>query len=164
MKEKKPITPQEAQEKLEALCVRAEHSAGELTDRLRRWGVGNPDAEKIMASLRTHRFVDDNRFAQAYVSDKVKFARWGKRKIYQGLMMKRVAPEIIKDTLADIDPELYESTLESLLRAKAASNPQLLESYDGRTRLFRFAASRGFEPQLCSKVLRNIINESSDTD
>lgn len=162
MKARKTITPQEAQAKLEALCVRAEHSTGELYDRLRRWGVGGTDAQKIMTALKAHRFVDDHRFARAYTTDKVKFARWGKRKIYQGLMMKKVPTEIIKEALAEIDNELYTAALEKLLRAKMASDMQLSETYEGRSRLFRFAASRGYEPQLCATILRSIIEETKD--
>ncbi len=162
MKVKKPITSQEAQAKLEALCVRAEHSTGELYERLRRWGVGGTDAQKIMTVLKAHRFVDDNRFARAYTTDKVKFARWGKRKIYHGLMMKKVPSEIIKEALGEIDNELYTAALEKLLRAKIASDGQLAETYEGRSRLFRFAASRGYEPQLCASILRKIIEEAKD--
>lgn len=159
MKAKKPITPEDAQARLEALCARAEHSSGEMAERLRRWQIGASDAERIIASLKAHRFVDDRRFARAYVTDKVKFARWGKRKVYQGLRTKRVAPEIIKEALSEIDSDMYESALEGLLKAKIAANRELTDTYEGRTRLYRFAASRGFEPQLCSSVLRRILNE-----
>ncbi|MDE6692632.1 MAG: RecX family transcriptional regulator, partial [Muribaculaceae bacterium] len=93
MKTQRPITPEEAQARLEALCARAEHSTGEMAERLRRWQIGSTDTERILASLKEHRFVDDRRFARAYVTDKVKFARWGKRKVYQGLLNKHVAPE-----------------------------------------------------------------------
>ena len=158
MKAKRPITPEDAQARLEALCARAEHSSGEMAERLHRWQIGTSDAERIIASLKAHRFVDDRRFARAYVTDKVRFARWGKRKVYQGLLTKRVAPEIIKEALSEIDSDMYESTLEGLLKAKIAANRELADTYEGRTRLYRFAASRGFEPQLCSSVLRRILN------
>lgn len=162
MKAKKPLTAEEAQARLEALCARAEHSTGEMAERLRRWQISSTEAERILASLKTHRFVDDRRFARAYVTDKVKFARWGKRKVYQGLLTKRVAPEIIKEALSDIDSDLYESTLEGLLRAKAATNKELLDTYEGRTKLYRFAASRGFEPELCSTVLHRLIEQAKE--
>lgn len=162
MKAKKPMSAEEAQARLEALCARAEHSTGEMAERLRRWQIGSTEAERILASLKAHRFVDDRRFARAYVTDKVKFARWGKRKVYQGLLTKRVAPEIIKEALSDIDSDLYESTLEGLLRAKAATNKELLDTYEGRTKLYRFAASRGFEPELCSTVLHRLIEQAKE--
>lgn len=162
MKSRRTITPEEAQARLEALCARAEHSTGELSDRMRRWGISSTDAEKIIASLTHHRFVDDRRFAKAYASDKIKFARWGKLKVYQGLRLKKIDSGIIREILAEIDESLYASTLETILQAKIASNPDLLESYEGRTRLFRFAASRGFEPQLCSTILRKIIGSREE--
>lgn len=164
MKARKPITPEEAQVRLEALCARAEHSSGEMAERLRRWQIGASDAERIIKSLKARRFVDDHRFAIAYVSDKVKFAKWGKRKVYQGLLTKRVAPEIIKEAISEIDKDLYEGTLEGLLRAKIAAKRELLDTYEGRTALYRFAASRGYEPQLCSSILLRIIERSKEEE
>lgn len=156
------MTVREAQIRLETLCVRAEHSTGELTERLRRWGIGVEDTEKILKSLKKHKFVDDTRFARAYVSDKIKFARWGKRKVYHGMMMKKVDPGIIKEVLSEIDSELYAGALEAVLQTKITANPQLMETYEGRTKLYRIALSRGFEPQLCSTVLRGLIERSKE--
>lgn len=158
MKSKHQITHQEAQVKIETLCARAEHSSGEVIDRLRRWGISSRDIANIVQSLIHNRFIDDRRFAKAYATDKIKFARWGKRKVFQGLKLKKIDSEIIRDTLAGIDDTMYASILETILRIKIEAKPELITSYEGRTRLFRFAASRGFEPQLCSMILRKIID------
>lgn len=157
MKPQRQITPKEALIKVETLCAHAEHSTGEIADKLRRWGISTPDIEKIIHSLVKNRFVDDERFARAYVNDKIKFAGWGKRKVYQGLKLKKIDSDTIKGTLAEIDDSLYTTILEKIIRAKIASKPELMESYEGRTRLFRFAVSRGFETQLCIRIFQKII-------
>lgn len=154
---KKVITAEIALARLEDLCARAEHSAGEIREKLRRWGIAASDGDKIIESLKSRRFVDDSRFAEAYVADKVKFARWGKRKIYQGLLQKRVDSAIIKEMLEGIDPDLYVDNLRFILQSKIRSTPDLIETYEGRTKLYRMAIQRGYDPSLAGQIIRSLL-------
>lgn len=153
MKTRKPLTPEAAQIRAEELCARAEHSSGEIREKLLKWGVFPGDAERIVAAMIKTRFIDDARFARAYVRDKIEFSRWGKRKVALGLYQKKVSREIIKDTLDDVDDEKYKEALRMAIASKkrTMSKP---DTYEGRTKLFRFAASRGFEPDIIIAVLR----------
>ncbi|MDE7376773.1 MAG: RecX family transcriptional regulator [Muribaculaceae bacterium] len=154
----KPTTAAQAMARLEELCARAEHCQSEMRDKLRTWGIPSGDAEKVIASLRQHKFVDDTRYARAYVHDKFSYQKWGRRKIAQGLMTKRISRDEISDALAEIDQEEYIETLTSLLKAKLRTDPSLLDTYEGRARLYRFALQRGFESQFISSVLKSLAN------
>ena len=156
MIQRKTVTPQQALVRLEELCARAEHSSGEMRQKLRRWCIAPTDADKIVESLVSRRFIDDSRFAGAYVRDKVEYGGWGRRKIALGLYQKGVARDIISDALDRIDPEHYESRLREIIDRKRRSTADA-DTYDGRTRIFRHAASRGFEPDLIAKILRETI-------
>jgi len=156
MIQRKTVTPQQALVRLEELCARAEHSSGEMRQKLRRWCIAPTDADKIVESLVSRRFIDDSRFADAYVRDKVEYGGWGRRKIALGLYQKGVARDIISDALDRIDPEHYESRLREIIDRKRRSTADA-DTYDGRTRIFRHAASRGFEPDLIAKILRETI-------
>ncbi len=160
----KVMTSQQALARLEALCACSEQSSGEVLEKMRRWAIAQPDAAKILDSLAARRYVDDVRFAAAFVRDKVRFARWGKRKICQALMQKRVDRDIIAAALDAIDREEYTESLRHVLQAKIKSNLALIESYEGRTKIYRFGVQRGFEPDLTGKVLREILSQArSDT-
>lgn len=153
----KRLTPEQAIVRLEVLCSHAEHSTRELRDRLWQWGISSADADAIIADLTARRFVDDSRFARAYVNDKVAFARWGRRKIHLGLISKHIAPDIIDEALNTIDEDKYTANIEALLRAKSRNieNPS---SYEGRMALLRFGMSRGYENSVVSAVLKNLLN------
>lgn len=153
MKPKKPLTPEAAQIRAEELCARAEHSSGEIREKLLKWGIFPGDAERIVSAMIKTRFIDDARFARAYVRDKIEFARWGKRKVALGLYQKKVARDIIKEALDEVDDEKYKAALRVALASKkrTISEP---DTYEGRTKLFRFAASRGFEPDIIISVLQ----------
>jgi len=154
MIQQKTISPDTALERLERLCARAEHCESELTDKLRRWGVGSADSLRIMDSLRGRRYVDDTRFARAFVRDKYRFARWGRAKIRMALAAKRIARDSIAEALDEIEDDIYTENLRHIIAAKQRSLGAEAESYEGRTKVYRFALSRGYESALIARLLK----------
>lgn len=142
---------------MEAMCARSEHSSGEAFDKLYQWGIPNSESERIVNTLIANRFIDDVRFTEAFVNEKIEFAGWGRRKISAALFQKRVDKEIVNEALEAVDMQNYYGKLLALLKFKA-NNMADSDTYEGRTRLFRYAASRGFESELISKAIRELIN------
>lgn len=149
---KKSKTPQQAIVQLEALCARAEHCTSEMRRKLYDWGINRDDAEKIVSHLIRNRYVDDCRFARAYVKDKLIFGKWGRNKIKQGLIAKRITSEIIVDALDEIDEQQYMEILEHILNVKINSISDT-DAYTRKMKLLRFAVSRGFEAGLVVELL-----------
>lgn len=149
---RKPITPEQALARLEALCAASEHCTHELRMKLANWGIGATDAAAIIKSLEQRKFLSDSRFAIAYVRDKYRFGKWGRRKITLALMQKRVDRDAIDNALAEIDEEEYQEILLQIMRTRARSIKEG-NSYEGRTKLFRSIASRGYETSLISKLI-----------
>lgn len=149
------MEPDKALEKLEALCAASERSSYELRMTLARWGVDGADAARIIRSLERDGFLDDGRFARAFVNDRYRFSRWGRAKLRAGLYGKRIPADIIAEALEVIDEEVYEENLRGLLRGRIRSMGDEARTYGGRTRLFRFAAGRGYEPSLVADIIRD---------
>lgn len=152
---KKTLSPRAALVKLEELCARSEQSSGEILDRCRRWGIPSATAEKILARLRQGRYVDDSRFAQAFVRDKVVFNRWGRSRLRLALYQKGVDRDLIDQAIDTIDPDEYSAALTTLLtdKARLMADPT---SYDSRMKLLRYAISRGFEAPLALSILKSL--------
>ena len=150
----KVIPPEKALIRCEELCARAERCEHELREKMRAWRIDSRDIEAIINSLTTRRFLDDSRFARAFVRDKYRFARWGRRKIAMALKQKRIDSDTIDEALEEINQDEYTAVLRTLLKAKAAHMDRPL-SYDDRVKLFRFAVARGFETQLISSMLKS---------
>lgn len=151
---RRTVSEKEALARLEELCARAEHCTGEIRERLWKWGISSDIQEKIIDSLIDRRFVDDTRFARAFVNDKFRFARWGRRKIAYALAAKRIDREIIRDSIAEIDEETYLGNLQDLIEAKAKSIGN--GTYEQREKILRFIVGRGYEPSLASDTIRKI--------
>ena len=157
---KKILTDEEAKARLEALCVRAERCVFELQQKLRGWGITGQRAQDILDSLIDRRFVDDVRFAHAFVNDKVRFQRRGRLIIKRDLMLKRIKSDIIDEVLSEIDEDLYRANLEYTLRAKMRGlSDEVLADPLTRQKLLRHAVSRGYELSLAATTLRALLNE-----
>ena len=89
------------------------------------------------------------------MSDAFKFNKWGRLKIRQALLAKGISEKLMTQPLSEIDETEYMSLLESLLRAKLKSVHDD-DEYKVKASVFRFAYSRGFEPELVEKVWEKI--------
>lgn len=158
MKPRQPVTPEQAYEHLADACSRAEYCSYELREKLRRMGVDTADVARVLERLARERYFDDARFARAFVRQKAGYGRWGRRKIAYALAMKRIDRAIVADALSEIEPDAYADNLRGLLQAKLRSGgADMLQSYEGRTKLFRYAAGRGYEPDAIAAAIRSLM-------
>ena len=138
------MTYQMALQRLSALCASAEHCEYEMTEKMRKWEVEESDRERIMEYLRKAKFVDDERYARAFVKDKIKYNKWGRRKVEQGLWAKHIAEDIRQRVLDEVDESQYKSVLTDLLKSKRRSI-KAANDYGMNRKLIKFALSRGFD-------------------
>lgn len=150
--DRKKKTINQAILQLETLCARAEHCTSEVQQKMYNWGFSCDDMEKVIIHLKKNRYIDDARFARAYVKDKLIFSRWGRQKIIQGLIAKRVSKDAIEDALDEIYEQQYMEILEHVLKVKSQGIANA-DSYEGKIKLLRFAVSRGFELSLAKNIL-----------
>lgn len=137
------MTGQQAYQKLAALCARSEHCQQEMLDKMRQWGVDEEEQAKVMARLVEECYVDDERFTRAFVNDKVRYAKWGRRKIEQALWMKRIDEQLARTVLDEVPDEDYIAILRPALKQKRRSTKAASE-YEMTMKLIKYALSRGF--------------------
>ena len=113
---------EQALNRLRTRCSREEVCSGMALALLKRWSaprasgarrtaggsagtsgscLSERDMSQIIATLVKEKFIDDNRFADAFVRDKLKFNGWGKQKIVFKLRSLGVAAEIIERALRE---------------------------------------------------------------
>ena len=154
-KPQKYISKLQAREKIEHYCAYQERSQKEVRNKLYDLGLKNSaDIENIISELIQTNFINEERFALAYVSGKFKMKQWGKIKIKQGLKFKGITDRLLKTALASIDGEKYIQTLSAFLQKKSDKLSEK-DSYKRRYKLSQYAMMRGFEPDLITEVLTN---------
>ena len=136
-------TEKEAYLTLAALCAQAEHCQWEMLEKMRRWEVPEDAQARVMQRLVKERYVDDERYAQAFVKDKIRYNKWGRRKVDQALWQKHIDEDIRKRVLDEVDDEEYLGVLRPLLKQKRKST-KANSDYELNQKLMRFAMGRGF--------------------
>lgn len=137
------MTEQEAYLRLAALCAQAEHCEQEMRDKMRRWGLDEAAQDKVVERLTKERYIDEERYARAFVKDKIRYNKWGRRKVQQALWMKHISDDIQQQVLDEIDEKEYLDVLRPLLKQKRKSI-KAESGYELNQKLVRFALSRGF--------------------
>ena len=140
---KKDMTEQEAYLQLAALCAQAEHCQQEMRDKMRRWELDETVQNRIVTRLVKERYVDDERYARAFVKDKIRYNKWGRRKVQQALWQKHIDADVQQQVLDEIDEKEYLDILRPLLKQKRKSI-KAESDYELNQKLIRFALGRGF--------------------
>ena len=149
----------------EELCGRAEYSSGEVMMRLVRRGASGDVARSVVENLRSRRFIDDGRFARAYVREKAEYSRWGRQKITAMLIEKRVGRADIDEALDEIDPEVFIGSAVHVMNGKLRSLRVDIQNidYQSKIKLIRFAAGRGFtSAEISEAISRMEKGENND--
>ena len=122
--------------KAQAYCARAEHCAADVRRKLYEWGLQDAEiADFIEENLYADNFLNDRRFCEAYVHDKVAYQSWGRLKIQAGLRALQLPESEIRSALENIDETAYFDNLRKLIRARKS---------DSEDKRLRFLLQRGF--------------------
>lgn len=150
-----PITREKALPLMAALCVKCEQCEADLREKMRRRGLSTQDVDYVIDYLYEHKFLDTERFANAYAVDKFRFNSWGRIKIALMLRSKKLPDYAIKKALSKIPEDEYRHTLLKL--AHSASRSLILSDYADRAKLMRRLYSKGFEPALIRMTLEDLL-------
>ena len=146
------LDTKQALAKAEHYCAYQERAQQEVRNKLYEWGLRPWEVEEVITELIVTNFLNEERFAKAYVSGKFSINKWGKIKIKQGLKLKKVPEKMIVNALKTID---YDDYLNAILVAAEKKLATITEkdAYKRKYKLTTFLSGRGFEHNLISEVL-----------
>ncbi|MBP5259014.1 MAG: RecX family transcriptional regulator [Paludibacteraceae bacterium] len=137
--------------KAAAWCAAAERCMADVRAKLDATTLDEDQKQAVIDYLQAGGYLDEARYARAFVHDKFRFAGWGRIKIRYALRMKRVDENAVSEALGTLDEEEYLERVKTLLAAKKRSLSGDARAI--RAKLLRFAASRGFETEVIYQAL-----------
>ena len=93
------MTYKQALVKAAAYCAYQERTQQDMREKAAEWELEPEEIEQLIAELIGQKFIDEERFAKAYVRGKYSQRRWGRRLITQGLREKKLSAEQIETVL-----------------------------------------------------------------
>ena len=163
IRKKKVKTPEQALAALMRLCARAEKSQEDARRLMRGWGLAERDAEGVLAKLVRDRFIDDARYAGAFVREKLRLSGWGEYKIRTALQSKMIDRPLIDPALAEADRSGMDERLRRQLERKART-AKYSTQYELKTKLIRYGLSLGYDYETVLDSAAALVTDTETCD
>lgn len=145
----KQLTEAEERSAIREACLRylarRDHSSSELLKKVGRKGYRQSDIRDVIRDLLDQGLIDDRKFAQRYVTDKMELNRWGPKKIRAKLYQKGVDRDIIESVLAGISDEdhLSDACVDLVLKRKRHFLRED-DNFKRKEKIYRYLTGRGY--------------------
>lgn len=153
--------------KLERFCAYQERSQRQVEEKGRKLGLSQTQINLAMVELIQSNFLNEERFAFAYVKGKVNIKGWGRNKLILGLKRAGISQSLINKALLNVGVDKNEKALNIQLRKKLKSLFKIEDKvdlildgeeeldFDTRNKVVRFLLGKGFEYDEINRALRN---------
>jgi regulatory protein len=151
----KPLSPDQVLDKMAKYCAYQERCVKDVRDKLKTFDISEEEKTKILDYLLDNRFVNDERYAKAFVRGKVNQSGWGINKIRFHLIQKGIDKDIIDEALGQTDEEAYRQRLIEILKTKAKT-VKADSDFEKKRKLAAYAMQKGFESSLVWETLKDL--------
>lgn len=151
------ITHIEALEKARSYCAYQERSQQEVIKKLKSFKLNEDELNYVLLQLIQGDFLNEERFARAYVSGKIRMKKWGRRKIKHHLKTKGLTDNCIALGMQEIEDDEYYETLQHLLSYKWRMVKET-NHYKKKQKVISYLYGKGFE----SDLIREAMEEMTD--
>jgi len=142
--------------KLYKYCSCNEKCKNDIQKYLYNYNLEDEEILNLIKNLEENNFINEARYTEAFVNDKLKFNKWGKIKISYELKSKNIDSQTINKYINAIDENKYSEILISILKTKLKT----LNKKDKNMQyllLLKFGLSRGFEYEIVEKTIKGLI-------
>ena len=148
-------TIEKAYMKLKHYCGYQDRCHQEVKEKLYSLKLNKATVEQLLSRLIEEDYLNEERYAKAFVGGHFRQKQWGKVKIAYGLKQKRVSEFNIRKAMNEIPDEEYHALAEKLVKAKWNSLKK--DQYIHRVvKTKSFLQQRGFEPALVQSIIQQI--------
>lgn len=148
----KAITGDWALDKLRSYCAYQERSSKEVLQKLRNFHLSQNDIDHIILQLTKDDYLNEDRFAKAFVTGKFSIKKWGKVKIKAKLTEKGISQSIARQALLAIDNDEYFDALLQLAGNKFSTLGEV-PSIKRKQKMVAFLVGKGYEIDLIWKAI-----------
>lgn len=156
MIKKQTYTLEEAKRKLEHYCAYQERCHKEVSQKLQDMHMIPEAMDIIIVHLIQHNFLNEERFAKAFVRGKFNIKKWGKRRLILELRKKDIAKANINTAINEINDEIYYKTLDELAE-KRLSTLNESNRLKKKKKLIDYLLYRGWESHLVYEKANALI-------
>lgn len=156
MESKQTYTLDEAKKRLEHYCAYQERCHKDVRNKLVKMKMIPEAIDAVVVHLLEHNFLNETRYAKAFVGGKFRIKYWGKQRLSLELKRKEVSSYNINLALKTIEEFEYLETFNSLAEKKAETIKGA-NKYKKRKKLADYLLYRGWESHLVYEKVTELI-------
>ncbi len=112
-------------------------------------------SDRVVEYLVSYNFIDDERYARNYISNKM--CKYGEKKIFFDLILKGLDEEFLKAEFSKISDEQKIETGVKICKKKYELIKGKFEGFKIRHKLFCHLVSKGYDYDLVTKIIDEVI-------
>ena len=143
-----------ALEKAAKYCAYQERCHWEVEKKFREWNIDDEIQDEVISELIQQNFLNEERYAKAFVRGKVNIKRWGRYKIKMELQSRHISTYSINKAIQEIDEEKYILNLQELLQKKSQT-VIAQNDFEKKMKLLKFLSSKGYETEIINEQIEN---------
>lgn len=153
---KKTYTVEEATKKLEHYCAYQERCHKEVIQKLEGMHMIPEAIDLIVVHLIKHNFLNEERYAKAFVCGKLRIKFWGRSRLTFELKKKNISKFNINLAINNIDEDEYLAIFNALAEKKTDAIKET-NVYKKRKKLIDYLLYRGWESHLIYDKANELI-------
>lgn len=152
----KTYTVDEAQKILENYCAYQERCHKEVKVKLKEMKMIPEASDKIIVSLIEQNYLNEERFAKAFVRGKFRIKKWGKMRLLRELKFREISKYAINTAMQEIDDAEYDSVLDELIQ-KRIHQVSEKNIYKKKKKVADYLLYRGWESHLIYEKMNKYL-------
>lgn len=152
---RKDLSRSEAKVKIAAYCAYQERCQKEVRNKLYEYGLPSAEVEDLLTTMILEGFVNEERFAKAFVRGKFRMKKWGRVRIRKELKFRVPSDNLVSIAFREINEEEYWETL-MYLAEKKKMGIKIQDEFKKRMKLFQFLTYKGYESDLVQAALERL--------
>ena len=133
----------------------------ELRLKMKNKGFEPQLIDNAISTLKERKYLDDERYCEMFINDKINISKHGVRKIKEALYYKVIDKEIIEEKIKNISAESEEERA-FILWEKKLLNIKENDNRKKMAKLSNYLIGKGFEYETVNKTVRKLLNTDYD--
>jgi|GEM_PF-5674621 len=142
--------------------ARREYSSSEIIRLAVHKGYGMVDINRVVLEFEQHKWLSDERFAEAFTRDKLFIARWAPGKVVSGLRAKGVDVKLAKRVVEAIAPEDPDEAILAEVARKARTFRRFDEIPRRKKKILEYLLRKGFDPEAVYRLSDRLLTIVSE--
>ncbi len=156
MQSQRSYSVDEALKKMEHYCSYQERCHKDVVQKLQKMNMIPQAIDVIVVHLLNHNFLNEERFANAFVRGKFRIKKWGNYRITRELKQRDIGKTLITSALNQISDTDYLSVFHELAEKKAVSIKET-NLQKKKKKLADYLLYRGWESHLVYDKVNEIV-------